>query len=82
MMTFSGKNSALPRISSFDAAASNQGLPVHRRSMTNDSATQMYEAMQQDPRFRDGSLIEEEMTFEELSSKLGGLHTNVLSEEQ
>ena len=81
-MVFSGKATGLPRISSFDATQSMQGgLPIHRRSITNDSANQIYEM--QDPRYQDGSLIEEEMTFEELSSKLGGLHqTHALSDEQ
>ena len=70
-MVFSGKGTSLPRISSFDATQSMPGgLPVHRRSITNDSANQIYEV--QDPRYQDGSLIEEEMTFEELSSKKKG----------
>ena len=51
-------------ISSFDGT-----MQQNYRTSQNDSANKM----------QDGSLIEEEMTFEELSSKLGGLHTNVMT---
>ena len=53
----------------------------YKQSFTNESANPIFDIVQED-KYHDESQIEEEMSFDELSSKLGNLHRDAFSDDQ